>query len=88
MAPPQAYRDPRSSVSAYFTIACASATGASLTRFTSAPDAFAVSQSWGWKSSSLRTEEYLEIGEDGMPQGNVAAGREVSFRATVVLGVV
>ena len=88
VAPPQAYRDPRSSVSAYFTIACASATGASLTRFTSAPDAFAVSQSWGWKSSSLRTEEYLEIGEDGMPQGNIAAGREVSFRATVVLGVV
>ncbi|KAI0327323.1 hypothetical protein GY45DRAFT_1347855 [Cubamyces sp. BRFM 1775] len=39
-APPQPYRDPRPAVSAYFTIACASATGASLTRFTSAPDVF------------------------------------------------
>lgn len=88
VSPLQPYRDPRGSVSAYFTIACASATGASLTRFTSAPDAFAVSQSWGWKSSSLRTEEYLEVGEDGMPQSTPAAGKEVSFRATVVLGVV
>ncbi|KZT22116.1 hypothetical protein NEOLEDRAFT_1138458 [Neolentinus lepideus HHB14362 ss-1] len=80
--PPQAYRDPRGAVSAYFTISCASATGASLTQFTSAPDTFSVSQSWGWKSSSLRTEEYIEVGADR------ALGREVSLRATVVLGVV
>ncbi|EPQ61110.1 hypothetical protein GLOTRDRAFT_53870 [Gloeophyllum trabeum ATCC 11539] len=85
VAPPQPYRDPRSAISAYFTISCASATGASLTQFTSAPDVFSVSQSWGWKSSSLRTEEYLEVGAD---QGRRAMGREVSLRATVVLGLV
>ena len=87
--PVQPYRDPRPVVSAYFTIACASATGASLTRFTSAPDTFAVSQSWGWKSSSLRTEEYLEVDAEGQPVSVVMpAGKEVSLRATVVLGVV
>ncbi|EED81494.1 predicted protein [Postia placenta Mad-698-R] len=90
VSPQQPYRDQRASVSAYFAIACASATGASLTRFTSAPDVFSVSQSWGWKSSSLRTEEYIEVGPDGQPrEGRAApAGREVSLRATVVLGVV
>ena len=86
--PTQPYRDPRSSVSAYFTIACASATGASLTRFTSSPDNFSVSQSWGWKSSSLRTEEYLELSDDGLPKAASAAGKEISLRATIVLGVV
>ncbi|EJF58475.1 hypothetical protein DICSQDRAFT_172988 [Dichomitus squalens LYAD-421 SS1] len=89
VTPPQPYRDPRPAVSAYFTIACASATGASLTRFTSAPDVFSVSQSWGWKSSSLRTEEYLEVDANGQPAPVIIpAGREVSLRATVVLGVV
>ena len=89
VAPPQPYRDPRPAVSAYFTIACASATGASLTRFTSAPDVFSVSQSWGWKSSSLRAEEYLEVDAEGQPAAAVLpARREVSLRATVVLGVV
>ena len=89
-APQQPYRDPRPLVKAYFAIACASATGGSLTRFTSAPDDFNVSQSWGWKSSSLRTDEYLEVGGDGMPRSAVStpARKEVSLRATVVLGVV
>ncbi|KAH8101367.1 hypothetical protein BXZ70DRAFT_932727 [Cristinia sonorae] len=85
VAPAQPYRDSRSAVSAYFTIACASATGANLTKFTSAPDVFSVSQSWGWKSSSLRTEEYLEISEGGVLK---ASGKEVSLRATIVLGIV
>lgn len=80
--PSQPYRDLRPAVSAYFTIACASATGASLTRFTSAPDTFSVSQSWGWKSSSLWIEESDAEG----PAAPV--GKEVSLRATVVLGVV
>ncbi|RPD81559.1 hypothetical protein L226DRAFT_450178 [Lentinus tigrinus ALCF2SS1-7] len=89
VTPLQPYRDPRPQVSAYFTIACASATGASLTRFTSAPDVFSVSQSWGWKSSSLRTEEYLEVDAEGQPAVvMIPAAREVSLRATVVLGVV
>ncbi|KAJ7456442.1 hypothetical protein FB451DRAFT_1353827 [Mycena latifolia] len=86
-APPAApYRDPRPSVSAYFTISCASATGASQTRFASAPDVFSVSQSWGWKSSSLRTEEYMDVSEGAEAVG--VRSREVSLRACVVLGLV
>ncbi|KAA1468411.1 hypothetical protein DENSPDRAFT_878089 [Dentipellis sp. KUC8613] len=87
--PAQPYRDPRPAVSAYFTISCASATGNSLTKFTSAPDVFSVSQSWGWKSSSLRTEEYLEVGgKDGLPVSPIPAEKEVSLRVTVVLGLI
>jgi len=83
----QPYRDPRSSISAYFAISCASATGSSQTRFSSSPDTFSVSQSWGWKSSSLRTEEFLEV--ETQPLANkVVRGKEVSLRATVVLGLV
>lgn len=88
--PPQPYRDQRGSISSYFSISCCSATGSSITRFTSGPDVFAISQSWGWKSSSLRTEEYLELDEDGLPVAEEArvVGKEVSLRATVVIGVV
>ena len=84
-APAQPYRDPRPAVLAYFTIACAAPTGAALTRFASSPDEFRVSQSWGWKSSSLQTEEYLapeEADANGLP------AKEVSLRATIVVGVV
>ncbi|KAJ7293871.1 hypothetical protein C8J57DRAFT_1704523 [Mycena rebaudengoi] len=86
-SPVAPYRDPRGSISAYFTISCASATGTTQTRFASAPDVFSVSQSWGWKSSSLRTEEYMEVAER---EDDTAAvrGREVSIRACVVLGLV
>ncbi|KAF8912903.1 hypothetical protein CPB84DRAFT_1957315 [Gymnopilus junonius] len=45
-APQQPYRDPRSSISAYFSISCANAIGTSQTRFSSSPDVFSVSQSW------------------------------------------
>lgn len=99
-APSQPYRDPRGKVSAYFAISCASATGTSQTRFTSSPDEFGISKSeflicllarlltcfssgWGWPSSSLRTEEYVDQGS-----GTKETGKEVSFRATVVLGLV
>jgi len=89
VAPVQPYRDPRPAVSAYFTISCANSTGSSITRFTSVPDLFSVSQSWGWKSSSLRTEEYLEVGPDGQPtKAAVPAPRVNSLRATIVLGIV
>lgn len=81
------YRDQRSAVTAYFAISCASATGSSQTRFSSSPDTFSVSQSWGWKSSSLRTEEFLEVGAHSLAS-SVARGKEVSLRATVVLGLV
>ncbi|EIW86358.1 hypothetical protein CONPUDRAFT_133800 [Coniophora puteana RWD-64-598 SS2] len=98
-APPQPYRDPRAAVSAYFVLGCASATGGALTRFASGPDVFSVSQSWGWKSSALRTEEFLELGPDGapVPASNGAGGaggsggaapRECSLRVTIVLGLV
>lgn len=87
VAPAQPYRDPRSAVSAYFTVACAGPTGSSITRFSSAPDVFSVSQSWGWKSSSLRAGD-SDLEGDGISRDTVAAGREVSLRATVMLGVV
>ncbi|KAL0950479.1 hypothetical protein HGRIS_007291 [Hohenbuehelia grisea] len=90
VAPPQPYRDPRSSIKAYFTICCASGTGTAQTRFSSAPDDFAVSQSWGWKSSSLT----LRVSSGGDGEGHKAKsaqerplGKEVSLRATVVLGL-
>jgi hypothetical protein len=44
-----------------------------------------VSQSWGWKSSSLKTDEYIETGYDA---DKPFPGKEVSLRATVVLGLV
>lgn len=88
VAPVQPYRDPRPAVAAYFTISCASSTGSSITRFTSVPDVFSVSQSWGWKSSSLRTE-HLEVGPDGQPaKPTIPAPRMSSLRATIVLGIV
>lgn len=88
VTPPQSYRDPRPAISAYFTISCASATGSSQTRFTSSPDVFSISQSWGWKSSSLRTEEYMDIKGEGSGSSSTAANKEISLRATVVLGLV
>ncbi|KAF6766447.1 hypothetical protein DFP72DRAFT_866521 [Ephemerocybe angulata] len=86
VTPQQPYRDPRASISAYFMISCASATGSSQMRFTSAPDLFSVGQSWGWKTSSLRTEEYMEVGESAASAGNRSAVN--SLRATVVLGLI
>ncbi|KAJ9101805.1 hypothetical protein QFC21_003144 [Naganishia friedmannii] len=53
------YRDPRKIAKVFFSISCASAMGTALTRFSSGPDMFTISQSWGWKSSSLRSQEYL-----------------------------
>ena len=89
VSPAQPYRDPRSSVSVYFSISCTSTTGSSITRFTSVPDVFSVSQSWGWKSSSLRPDEMGEVGADGQPvKAPVPAPKELSLRATIILGVV
>ena len=85
--PLQPYRDPRSSISAYFAISCASATGTSQTRFSSSPDVFAVSQSWGWKSSALQTEEFVEIGTQILPATNTRS-KEGSLRATVLVGLI
>lgn len=86
-APSQPYRDPRQAITAYFTIYCASPTGSSLTRFSSAPDVFTVSQSWGWKSSSLHLQQEDPAGSNGETPA-FGYGKEVSVRATGVLGVV
>ncbi len=85
--PHQPYRDPRAQVSAYFAISCASATGSSVTRFTSNPDDFSISQSWGWRSSSLRTEVCIDNDKSTNSSSPSPAG-DTSVRVTVVLGVV
>lgn len=86
--PSQPYRDPRAKVSAYFTISCANATGSSVTRFTSNPDDFAISQSWGWRSSSLRAEVCLDSEKTVDPSTSSSLGDINSMRVTVILGVV
>ena len=86
--PPQPYRDPRAQVSAYFAISCASATGSSVTRFTSSPDDFSVSQSWGWRSSSLRAEVCLDGDKIADPSVPSVSEEINSMRITVILGVV
>jgi len=78
--PHQPYRDPRPLISAYFTISCSSPSGASVTRFSSGPDVFGIGQSWGWKTSSFRSEEYL-IPAEG------ADRPKKSLRATVMIGL-
>ncbi|RXK42475.1 hypothetical protein M231_00029 [Tremella mesenterica] len=91
----EGYRDTRQITKAYFSISCASALGTALIRFSSAPDSFTLSQSWGWKSSALRSEEYLSAPLNDLDQGveiwsgemdsRVAGG---SLRATVEVGVI
>jgi hypothetical protein len=87
--PSQPYRDPRAQVSAYFAISCASATGSSVTRFTSNPDDFSISQSWGWRSSSLRVEVCGDGDKTTDPFASSLLSADVnSMRVTVVVGVV
>ncbi|KAG6331604.1 hypothetical protein ID866_7486 [Astraeus odoratus] len=81
VAPVQPYRDPRPSVSAYFAIFCGSPTGSSITLFTSVPDVFSVNQSWGWKSSSLRTDDLSDTGADGQPKPAGPAAKEYVWSA-------
>jgi hypothetical protein len=69
-------------------ISCANATGSSVTRFTSNPDDFSVSQSWGWRSSSLRTEVCLDGDKIADPSAPSLSEEICSMRITVILGVV
>lgn len=94
IVPHSPYRDPRQSLKAYFSISCPSATGASSTKFSSAPDVFNVTQSWGWKSS--KAEEWVDfdaasVEGDGSSSPSKSSSRtqkvECSLRATIVLGV-
>ncbi|ODN84502.1 hypothetical protein L202_00435 [Cryptococcus amylolentus CBS 6039] len=76
------YHDTRKTTKAYFSISCASALGTALIRFTSGPDSFAHSQSWGWKSSALKSEEYLSVppvvdGKDDLGEGVLGWSGEV-----------
>jgi hypothetical protein len=90
IVPSQPYRDPRAQLSAYFTISCSSATGSSATRFASNPDDFTISQSWGWRSSSLWTEVCFKDKDEKVagPSTPSLSGDMRSMRITVVLGVV
>jgi len=76
-APLQPYRDPRPAVQVYFGINCF-VHPAALIRFTSAPDAFTPSQSWGWSSNKLVLPSVSE-GDNVRPS---------SLRATVIVGLV
>ncbi|KAF8337930.1 uncharacterized protein EI90DRAFT_3013293 [Cantharellus anzutake] len=94
------YRDPRPVLRAYFSIMSLSATGTSMTTFSSSPDDFGVSQSWGWKSGTCleipvtentSENESVDVGEQGVLVIPAIAQwkRELhSVRATVMIGVV
>ncbi|WWD17908.1 hypothetical protein CI109_102353 [Kwoniella shandongensis] len=76
------YHDTRAVTKAFFSISCASALGTALIRFTSGPDSFAHSQSWGWKSSALKSEEYLSVrpsaeGSESLEKGVLGWSGEV-----------
>ncbi|TIB04458.1 hypothetical protein E3P96_01625 [Wallemia ichthyophaga] len=83
--PHAAYKDPRKTLRAFFTVQCSSGNGTAFTKFNSAPDSFTTSQSWGWKSSVQRSSEYLAnhaIGPDEQ------LGGLNSLRAVVTVGLV
>lgn len=68
----QGYRDPRTSVRAFFSIACPSASGTSMTVFRSVPDDFAIDGSWGWRSSAC-VEIPMEPATVAASSGNIAS---------------
>lgn len=70
------YVDARPMIQTYFKIFSPSRKGKVLSMFSSGPDSFNFSQSWGWKSSSLILEEGL-IGD---------ADKDSRLRFMVVLG--
>jgi hypothetical protein len=71
------YEDTRPMIQTYFKIFSPSRKGKMLSMFSSRPDGFNFSQSWGWKSSSLILDEQ-ERGE---------AGDRGTLRFMVVLGM-
>jgi hypothetical protein len=68
--------DRRKEIKAYFAIHCPNLAGTSVTKFASGVSGFSNSQSWGWKSSSLRSEEYLGPGAAQLAEESV--GMETS----------
>ncbi|KAJ1032618.1 hypothetical protein NDA16_000641 [Ustilago loliicola] len=78
------YRDTRKELRAYFSIHCPSPLGTALTKFSSGPDKFTISQSWGWKSSSLLGTVHLENGD--LESGK--HGLWYTFRCVCTIGLV
>lgn len=83
--PAMPYKDPRVELRAYFSIHCPSPLGNALTKFSSGPDKFTNSQSWGWKSSSLLGAVYLENGD--LEKGG-QSGFWPRFRCVCTIGLV
>lgn len=88
--PALTFRDERRSVKLWFSITACSSLGTALTRFSSTPEVFAAQQSYGWRSSSLRTEEYISPAEGFVPEedtlvwsGQLDEDRLKCLRATV-----
>ncbi|SCZ96099.1 BZ3500_MvSof-1268-A1-R1_Chr8-1g10003 [Microbotryum saponariae] len=82
------YTDQRKQVRAFFSIWVPTQLGSSMTKFSSGPDSFALSQSWGWKSTSL-SSEYLGATPIEASQTEVArAGPYSSLRVTIIMGLV
>lgn len=82
--PAAPYRDTRKELRAYFSIHCHSPLGTALTKFSSGPDKFTISQSWGWKSSSLLGTVHLE-------NGDLESGKQglwYRFRCVCTIGLV
>ncbi|KAH9814688.1 hypothetical protein DFH28DRAFT_1221683 [Melampsora americana] len=86
-------------IEAYFVLRVGTMDGTSGTVFESAPDGFAKSQSWGYRSKSMMGEEYLGVssreieGINGIERGS-SKGEEVKrigkhsvLRCTVVIGL-
>ena len=71
------YVDSRPMIQTYFKIFSPSRKGKMLSMFSSRPDSFNFSQSWGWKSSSLILDEGM-LGE--------GAEKDARLRFMVVLG--
>jgi hypothetical protein len=78
------YADQRRILRAYFSIHCPSPLGTSLTKFSSRPDNFSLSQSWGWKSSSLLGAVYLTDHRIGSAESQISP----IFRCIVTVGIV
>lgn len=86
--------DRRKAIQAFFSIWCPNRLGTSLTKFSSGPDSFALSQSWGWKSSSLRSAEYIgaaAAAANGADSPVVGGGAEEgavfsALRVSIVMG--
>ncbi|TIC41760.1 hypothetical protein E3Q08_03108 [Wallemia mellicola] len=79
------YKDTRKTMRAFFAVQCSSGNGTAFTKFSSAPDNFTTSQSWGWKSSVQRSSEYLANHNVGPSE---QLGVLNSLRAVVSVGLV